>query len=76
MDYYMNPVIMGMCNDLNIEYSKFCGIMAIIDSLSKYHPNVILKNVTAATLLGIDDSLPCNLDTLLGAYDTLRSIRR
>lgn len=72
MDFYMNPEVMAMCNDLNIEYSRFCGIMAIIESVYKYHPNVILKNATAATLLGIEEEMPCDLDTLLGAYDTLR----
>ena len=76
MDYYMNPEIMDMCNDLNIEYSKFCGIMAIMDSIRRCHPDVILRNATAATLLGIDGNLPCDLDTLLGAYDTLHSKRR
>ena len=33
IDFYMNPEIMDMCNDLNIEYSRFCGIMAILVSI-------------------------------------------
>lgn len=72
IDFYMNPEIMDMCNDLNIEYSRFCGIMAILDSIDKKHPDVRIRNATAATLLGIEGKMPCDYDMLLGAFDTLR----
>lgn len=72
IDFYMNPEIMGMCNDLGIEYARFCGIMAILDSVEKYHKDTNIRNATAATLLGIENEMPCTFDTLLGAFDTLR----
>lgn len=72
IDFYMNPEIMSMCNDLGIEYARFCGIMAIMESIEKRHPDVLIRNATAATLLGIDEEMPCNYDMLLGAFDTLR----
>jgi hypothetical protein len=72
IDFYMNPEIMGMCNDLGIEYARFCGIMAIMESIEKRHPDVLIRNATSATLLGIEGKMPCDYDMLLGAFDTLR----
>lgn len=72
IDYYMNPQIMEMCNDLGIEYARFCGIMAIMESIEKRHPDVLIRNATSATLLGIEGKMPCDYDMLLGAFDTLR----
>lgn len=76
IDYYMNPEIMDMCNHLGIEYARFCGIMAILDSIDKKHPDVRVWNATAATLLGIEGEMPCPYDMLLGAFDTLRYSKR
>lgn len=72
IDFFMNPEIMRMCNELNIEYARFCGVMAILDSIEKKHPDVMVREATAATLLGIEGEMPCRYDMLMGAFDTLR----
>lgn len=72
MNYFLNPTIMKMANDLNIEYARLCGIFAIIDSIDSQDKLAMLKTPIAATLLGLDDGLPCPLDMLIGARDTCK----